>query len=49
VRNVHHVPVATNLAAADLIIAGLRTCSGAEGAVGLAMSEGAVVHAGPTV
>jgi hypothetical protein len=30
--------VATNLATADLIIAGLRTCLGAEGAVGLVMS-----------
>ena len=34
----HNVPVATDLATADLSIAGLRTCSGAEGALGLVMS-----------
>ncbi|HET8532861.1 MAG TPA: hypothetical protein VFO08_17040 [Methylomirabilota bacterium] len=37
VCNVHNVPVATNLATADLIIAGLRLCRGAEGAVGVAL------------
>ena len=36
VCNVHNVPVATNLATADLIIAGLRLCRRAEGAVGVA-------------
>jgi len=33
VCNVHNVPVATNLAAADLIIAGLPACPGTEAAV----------------
>ncbi|HUM14931.1 MAG TPA: methylglyoxal synthase [Candidatus Nitrosotalea sp.] len=33
VCNVHNVPVATNLAAADLIIAGLPACPGEEDAV----------------
>lgn len=37
VCNVHNVPVATNLATADLIIAGLRRCRGAEGPVGVAL------------
>lgn len=47
--NVHNVPVATNLATADLIIAGLRRCRGAEGAVGGALGWAAVVHARLTV
>src|SRR5258708_24351837 len=38
VCNVHNVPVATNLATADLIIAGRRTCPGSVGAVGLVVS-----------